>query len=76
MTTSERLAALETEVKESRKKIDKLFDAVYGNGKPGLIADVQAIRQKLDDQKNHGQTWQWLAATVISASAVLVAWLK
>jgi len=73
---NERLAALERQTDENGKTIWRVFEAVYGNGKPGLIADVQAIRQALESQKDHGQTWQWVVTAVIGAAAVLVAWLK
>lgn len=73
---NERLAALERQTDENGKTIWRVFEAVYGNGKPGLIADVQAIRQTLEAQKSHGQSWQWLVTTAIAAAAVAVAWLK
>ena len=73
---NERLSALERQTDENGKTIWRVFEAVYGNGKPGLIADVQAIRQTLEAQKSHGQAWQWLVTTAIAAAAVLVAWLK
>ena len=76
MNLNERLAALERQTDENGKTIWRVFEAVYGNGKPGLIADVQAIRHKLEEQKHHGQSWQWAITTVIAAAAVIVAWVK
>ena len=76
MNLSERLAALEKLTDENGKTIWRVFEAVYGNGKPGLIADVQAIRQLIESQKHHGQNWQWVITTIIAAAAVVVAWMK
>lgn len=71
-----RLAALETKTDENGKTIWRVFEAVYGNGKPGLIADVQAIRQALESGRHHGQVWQWVVTTLIAAVAIVAAWLK
>ena len=76
MNLNERLAALENQTNENSKTIWRVFEAIYGNGKPGLIADVQSIRQMLETQKHHGQAWQWVITTIIAAAAVIVAWMK
>ena len=76
MNINERLAKLENGLEENSKTLWRVFEAVYGNGKPGLISDVQSIRQLLESQKNHGQNWQWIITTIIAAAAVAVAWLK
>ncbi len=76
MNINERLAKLESGMEENAKTLWRVFEAVYGNGKPGLIADVQSIRQLLESKKNHGQNWQWIITTVIAAAAVAAAWLK
>ncbi len=73
MNMNERVAALEKEAKENGKTIWRIFEAVYGNGKPGLIADVQAIRQIIESQRRGAVQWQWLITTLISAAAVVVA---
>ena len=76
MTDAERLAALERQTDENGKTIWRVFEAIYGNGKPGLIADVQAIRQTLEAQKHHHANWQWIITTLIAAAAVVVAYIK
>ena len=73
---NERLAALERQTDENGKTIWRVFEAVYGNGKPGLIADVQAIRQALESRRDHGAAWQWVITSIIALAAVVVAWLK
>ena len=76
MNLNERLAALEKQTDENGKTIWRVFEAVYGNGKPGLIADVQAIRQSLEAQKHHHAHWQWAVTTIIALAAVAAAWMK
>lgn len=73
MNINERMAALEKATDEHGKTLWRVFEAVYGNGKPGLIADVQAIRQMLEGRKDHGRTWQWVVSMIIAAAAVVVA---
>jgi len=46
---NERLANLEGNMKENNKTVWRLFEAVYGNGKPGLIADVKELNTKVSD---------------------------
>lgn len=46
---NERLANLEGNMKESSKTTWRLFEAIYGNGKPGLIADVKELTTKVSD---------------------------
>ena len=76
MNINERLATLEKGMEENQKTLWRIFEAVYGNGKPGLITDIQTIRQKLESHHQHGQAWQWIITTIIAAAAVVVAWLK
>ena len=76
MNINERMAALEKASDEYGKTLWRVFEAVYGNGKPGLIADVQAIRQMLEGRKDHGRTWQWVVSMIIAAAAVVVAFVR
>lgn len=72
----ERVAHLETlaaKQEETSKTIWRIFEAVYGNGKPGLIAQMQAIQTKLDAATAHKSDWKWLVSTIIAIAAVLVA---
>ena len=50
-SVNERLAKLETSMDENQKTVWRLFEAIYGNGKPGLIADVKSLSEKVDDIK-------------------------
>ena len=43
-TERERLTALETQVGEINKTTWRIHEALYGNGKPGVLADVHAIK--------------------------------
>ena len=44
MTISERLAVLENMMDENGKTIKRVFEALYGNGKPGLLSEFQTLR--------------------------------
>ena len=48
---NEKLASLEGGMNENKKTIWRLFEAIYGNGKPGLIADVKELKTKVSDIK-------------------------
>lgn len=80
MKLEERLAALEKATEENGKTIWRVFEAVYGNGKPGLLAEMQALRQSVENHHaeahTHRGNWQWFVTVLIAAAAVLVAWLK
>ena len=80
MTLNERLAALEKSTEENGKTMWRIFEAVYGNGKPGLLAELQALRQSVEahhaEAHVHRRNWQWVIAAIISAAAVLVAAVK
>ena len=69
MTSNERLASLETKVGEINKTTWKIHDAVYGNGKPGILAELHAIRRARVDIK-------WLVSTVVAIAALVIAYIK
>ena len=77
---NERIAALEKATEENGKTIWRVFEAIYGNGKPGLLAEVQALRHSVEahhaEAKSNVGYYQWLITTVIAAAAVVLAWLK
>lgn len=80
MNLNERLAALEKATEENGKTMWRIFEAVYGNGKPGLLAEMQSLRQSVEahhaEAHIHRRNWQWIIAALISLAAVLVAAFK
>ena len=77
---NERIAALEKATEENGKTIWRVFEAIYGNGKPGLLAEMQALRQSVeahhaaDHQRN--DNWKWLVMAIIAAGTLAVAYFK
>ena len=81
---NERLAAVETGLEENNRTTWRLFEALYGNGKPGLLSEFQMLRESVEQHHNAVETlqrrgrgfWQWLITTLIAAAAVVVAFIK
>ena len=51
MTLSERLAVLEKMMDENGKTIWRVFEALYGNGKPGLLSEFQTVRGRGEEHQ-------------------------
>jgi len=62
--SSSRLTTLETQRVACRGDVTRMHEALFGNGKPGLIADLREM-QTLSGLKSK---WFWLLATAIPAS--------
>ena len=77
---NERIAALEKATEENGKTIWRVFEAIYGNGKPGLLAEVQALRQSVEAHHTadhqRGDNWKWAVMAIIAAGTLAVAWFK
>ena len=80
MLDNERLAKLENQLEENGRTTWHIFEAVYGNGKPGLVADVQALRQAVESLRREttlrNDNWQWIITTIVAVIAIAAAWLK
>lgn len=77
---NERIAALEKATEEINRTLWRLVEAVYGNGKPGLITELQLLRRAVDAHHTEATTqkadWKWLISLLIAAAAVAVAAIK
>lgn len=84
MTINERLAKVENQLKENNKTTWRVFEALYGNGKPGLLSEFRILRQSVEEhhtsvaalQKQARSGWKYIITTLIAASAVIVAIFK
>ena len=76
----ERIAALEKATEENGKTIWRVFEAVYGNGKPGMLTELQLLRRSVEahhaDDSKRSDTWKWAIMAIIAAGTLAVAWLK
>ena len=75
---NERMTALESLTTENNKTLWRIHEAIYGNGKPGLLAEVRVLAQSVEQHHaEHRQRkidWQWLVTTLIAVAAVLAVW--
>lgn len=46
------IAAMMSDIENADARIERITTAVWGNGKPGLISDVQSISQRITDMQN------------------------
>ena len=77
---NERMTALESLTTENNKTLCRIHEAIYGNGKPGLLAEVRVLAQSVEQHHaEHRQRkidWQWLVTTLIAVAAVLAVFLR
>lgn len=84
LTVPERLSKVESQLEENNKTTLRVFEAIYGNGKPGLLTEFQMLRQIMEDHHKTAATaqnqkrsdWKYIITTLIAASAVIVAIFK
>ena len=80
LTVTERLAKVENQLDENNKTTWRVFEAIYGNGKPGLLSEFRLLRQSVESHHKaatvNKSDWKWIITTAVAASAVLVAIFK
>lgn len=83
-TVTERLATLESQMKQNNDTTKQIFEAIYGNGKRGLLTEFQLLRksveehhQKIEEKnKEKKADWKWLVPTIVAIASVVAAFLK
>lgn len=84
LTVNERLSKVESQLDENNKTTWRVFEAIYGNGKPGLLTEFRMLRQSVEEHHKTAATaqnqkrsdWKWIITTSVAASAVIVAIFK
>lgn len=80
LTVTERLAKVESQLDENNKTTWRVFEAIYGNGKPGLLSEFRMLRQSVEEHHKaatvNKSDWKWIITTAVAASAVIVAIFK
>ena len=61
------------EFAEVHRKLDKLDEAVRGNGKPGILIRLDRLEQ--DAKRQAKLTWLLIGATVAGGVSFLVRWM-
>lgn len=79
-TVPERLSALENQMSEDCKTTWRIHEAIYGNGKPGLITEIRLLRQSVDSHiaAHHDRRvdWKWLITSGIAVAAIAGAFFR
>lgn len=80
LTVNERLSKVESQLDENNKTTWRVFEAIYGNGKPGLLTEFRLLRQSVEAHHQSATVnksdWKWIITTAVAASAVIVAIFK
>jgi hypothetical protein len=79
-TTEQRLTTLETLTTQNSQNISRIVDAIYGNGKPGILTNIELMKADLATQRSERRSsignWQWIVTTIIAILALIVTYLK
>lgn len=78
------IASIKADLRENNLKTLKVYEAIYGNGKPGLMTEFQLLRQAVEThhesveklQNRTAEKWQWAITTFVAASAIAISFLK
>lgn len=84
LTVNERLSKVESKLDENNKTTWRVFEAIFGNGKPGLLSEFRLLRQNVEEhhtsvatrQKQARSDWKWIITTLVAVCAVAVAIIK
>jgi hypothetical protein len=67
-------AACEREFEEIRLKLDRLDEAIRGNGKPGIVLRLDRIEQ--DARRLSKLVWLIVGSAVTACASVVAAWIS
>ena len=75
-TMEERLAKLEVLTGQNSQNITRIVEAIYGNGKPGILTNIELMKSDLAKQKNDKRNGigylQWIITTVLAIIALII----
>ena len=83
-SVNERLATLESKMESNNATTKQIFEAIYGNGKPGLLTEFGLLRKSVEEHhkkieeknKEKKADWKWLVPTIVAIASVVTAYLK
>lgn len=78
------IASLKADLKENNSKTIKVYEAIYGNGKDGLITEFKLLRQSVEShhqsveklQNKTTDKWQWAITTAVAVGAMVLSFIK
>ena len=83
-SVNERLATLESKMEANNATTKQIFEAIYGNGKVGLLTEFGLLRKsveehhkKIEDKtKEKKADWKWLIPTIAAVVAAIAAFVR
>lgn len=66
-------AACQREFEELQRKLDRLDEAIRGNGKPGIVLRLDRLEQ--DTRRQSRLIWLILGSGITTAASGLVTWM-
>lgn len=78
------IASIKADLKENNSKTIKVYEAIYGNGKDGLITEFKLLRQSVEShhqsveklQNKTTDKWQWAITTAVAVVAIIVSFAR
>jgi len=79
-TLPERMSSMENQMVENNKTTWRIHEAIYGNGKPGLVTEIRLLRQSVDlhiaAHRERRVDWKWLITSGIAVAAIAGAFFR
>lgn len=87
----ENVAKLQITVEDNNKTVHQIEQALYGNGKPGLLSDFRSLKEsverhhrdyenRVEDERSRKKErkldWQWVITALIAIAGIVAAILK
>ena len=76
----EDFAAMTAKMDSNGKQINRVYEALYGNGKPGLISEFQQLRSSVEQhhraESESKVDLKWIVTTLVAIAAIVVGFVK
>ena len=84
----ERITKIETTLADNNDTIHKIEQALFGNGKPGLLSDFRILAKSVNhhhaeaaarreaEKQQKKLDWQWIITTLVAVAAILAVFIK
>ena len=87
----ERIIKIETTLEDNNQVIHRVEQAIFGNGKPGLLSDFRLLAESVERHHREADArikaeaaakrerktdWKWIVTTIVAIAAVAAAIIK
>ena len=87
----ERITKIETTLEDNNQVIHRVEEAIFGNGKPGLLSDFRLLAESVERHHKEADArikaeaarnrerktdWKWIVTTIVAIAAVAAAIIK